>query len=807
MTKRKTLHIITQAHLDPAWLWVWRDGCSEALNTMQSALDRLRENPDLRFTRSSAATYRWAQEMDPRLWTKIRERVREGRWEIVNGWIEQADCNIPSTESLIRQALYGKAYFEREFGLDVDVGYNVDSFGHSGGIPQILSKSGFRYYVFMRPQPHEMDLPILFWWESPDGSRVLCWRIPRAYCQASDASVVEEQVRAAAVEDFPPGFDDAAFFLGLGNHGGGPTKVQIAKIKDLREDDSLPELRFGTLGEFFAAIEQSSALGDIPVVRSELQHHAPGCYAAMGEIKHSNRRAERGLTQAEALSVMAGLDAEYDYRAAELHEAWWKLLFNQFHDILGGSSLPQCYVEARDSLGAACDAALARTVRAAHALARRVDTSGAPGAVLFLVNTLPWERVALVQIDTQRTPNAGDPITHLETPDGDRQPLQWCRGDSACGGHLAKLTATVRLPPCGYRALRLASGEPPEAPHTEPAFVRVREDGIGLESMRADDGTELLADPIGLVVISDTSDTWGHGKREFRDEIGRPKLVSTEIVEEGPILRTVRQRGGWQSSEIVLDITTYAEIDAVELSFRVNWQRKHEILKLEVPTALRGVRTFAKTAGGVTERVPTGEEEPAQDWVALQGKIGRVVYSVGIINDRTYSYDCLDAQFRTVLVRSAMYAQSGEVTAEAQKSQPCLDQGWQERRFWLVRCAGDWTQLGIDRLSAELQIPPEYAVDCAHPGTESWEKSYISVSPEPVSVTAVKRSEDGEGIVVRMQEMHGSNAAARLEVPGLALDWEGAIAPWEIKTLKVTLRPEGAKVTETDLLEREREAA
>jgi hypothetical protein len=184
---------------------------------MQSALQLMQEIPDLCFSWSAASTYRWAQEMDPRLAAAIRQRIREGRWEVVGGWIVEPDCNIPSTESFVRQCLYGKRYLAAAFGAHVDVGYNVDAFGHSGGLPQILARAGYRYYVMMRPELHESDrpLPLLFWWESPDGSRVLTWRIPYGYGQGptTTATALEEQLREGWPDYFAPGFQHGAFFL------------------------------------------------------------------------------------------------------------------------------------------------------------------------------------------------------------------------------------------------------------------------------------------------------------------------------------------------------------------------------------------------------------------------------------------------------------------------------------------------------------------------------------------------------------------------------------------------------------------
>jgi len=133
-----TVYMIGNAHIDPVWLWRWQEGLAEVLATCRSALDRMNEYPDFVFTRADAATYQWIEDSCPEMFEEIRRRVEEGRWSIVGGWWEQPDCNIPSGEAFVRHGLYGKRYFLDRFGVDVVVGYNVDSFGHNAGLPQIL---------------------------------------------------------------------------------------------------------------------------------------------------------------------------------------------------------------------------------------------------------------------------------------------------------------------------------------------------------------------------------------------------------------------------------------------------------------------------------------------------------------------------------------------------------------------------------------------------------------------------------------------------------------------------------------------
>ena len=171
---RRTLHLVGNSHIDPVWLWQWPEGLQEVRATFRSALDRMTEYPEFIFTSDSAAYYEWIEEIDPDMFEEIRERVAEGRWEIVGGWWVEPDCNLPSGESFVRQALFSQRFFLERFGRIATVGYNVDPFGHNAMLPQLLKRAGMDSYVFMRPGPHEYRLPgPIFWWRSPDGSRVL----------------------------------------------------------------------------------------------------------------------------------------------------------------------------------------------------------------------------------------------------------------------------------------------------------------------------------------------------------------------------------------------------------------------------------------------------------------------------------------------------------------------------------------------------------------------------------------------------------------------------------------------------------
>jgi alpha-mannosidase len=793
---RKVLHIIGHSHIDAAWLWPWRDGADEALNTFRSALNRMKETPGFCYSHSSSAHYHWVERADPGMFSEIRERVREGRWEVVGGWPVEPDCNIPSTESFVRHCLYGKTYCQHSLGVDVRIGFNPDSFGHAAGLPTILKQAGYGYYVFMRPQELEMKLPLLFWWEGPDGSRILALRIWKDY--DADTDLIAEAARSG----FADGFDHAAFFLGVGDHGGAVTKEQIAKLLEFQKDSTLPELRWSTLGQFFSAVESSHAFGNLPIVKGELQHHARGCYSANGEGKFLNRRAERWLGQAETIVLLGNTALGRAYPQQEYAEAWWKVLFNQFHDMLAGTSLYSDYQDVRDSVGSACEIAETTRMEALEAMAKRVDTSGVTEGAVFLLNPLPWRRKTLVEYHTDRNPTGKAEITHLASQDGTKIPIQWRPADSMTN-FVPRLSAWVELPACGYRVMELAHGTAPE-PEAYLDFFSVSESGFGISSLRASDGTELLAEPLGLVVIGDTSDTWAHGVAQFRHELGRPSLVSSEVIENGPVTRVTRHRARWNNSEIVLDIAQFAGLDVVELRFVIDWHEHEQILKLEIPTALTNAQVYAKVPGAALKRQANGEEEPYQDWVAVEGKMGGSDYTLGLLNNSTYSYDCLNGLIRTVLIRSAPFARHNPAKVPHNDNNAWQDQGRQERRFWLLGGKGPHVSLALDRRAEELQTPAEYVMDSAHQGTEQREQSFLDVTPSSVAVLAIKHAERaGNEMIIRLQERAGNGSEAILRSIPWGLDHTEKLAPWEIITLAVKLsKGSSPEVQRVSLLEK-----
>lgn len=507
------------------------------------------------------------------------------------------------------------------------------------------------------------------------------------------------------------------------------------------------------------------------------------------------------MVEAESIALLSSVALKRSYPKAEFENAWWNILFNQFHDLLAGSALYSNYQEARDGLGTACQTAMVAKVQSLESMAKQVDTSQAVAGIVFVFNPLPWRRKALLEY----IPGGHDrvtPITYLKAQDGTKIPAQ-VRPSESMTTFYTRLAAWVELPPFGYRVLSEEfDGAPPAAAPASPS-ITVSDNSFGVSSLKASDGVEMLASSIGLVAIADPSDTWSHGIESFRQEIGRPTLIRSKVMEEGPVMRVTRQWLRWQQSEIAVDITTYPQLDIVRLHFVIHWHQHEQILKLEIPTALTDPQVFAMVPGAVAERATDGNEQPYHDWVAVQGMQQGKQYTVALLNNSTYSYDCLNGLLRTILIRSAPYARHNPGPVQPDSLDAWQDQGRQERIFWLVGRPGKYTEQDLDRLANELQSPAEYVMDSRHRGTESWEKSFLEITPSSVSVLAIKQAEDSpDAMIVRLQERAGQHTTARLESSLLQLKSDIALNPWELKTLRIqTSSSAPAKLRSVSILE------
>ncbi len=797
--------MIGNAHIDPVWLWQWQEGFHEVKASFRSALDRLKEYDDFIFVSSSAAFYQWVEQSAPAMFREIQARVREGRWEIVGGWWIQPDCNIPGGESFVRQGLYAQRYFKDKFGVTATVGYNVDSFGHHGMLPQILAKSGMTDYVFMRPQPHEKGLPgRLFWWESDDGSRVLTFRILFEY--TTWMPDVEPHVRRCAEELREP-FNEMMCFYGVGNHGGGPTRENIDSIHRMNAETDLPELAMSTPGRYFASVRAQDL--PIPVVHDDLQHHASGCYAAHSGVKRWNRQAENLLIAAEKWSTLARRVTGQPY-PADFKQAWTSVLFNQFHDIMAGTSLEEAYEDARNSYGEALTIADRNYNLAVQSLAWNIDIALEEGMKpLVVFNPHGWAVKANVEMETTRVPQDAvllDDADHVI-------PMQVVKSHATANGR-NRVSFVAALPPMGYRTYRLALR--PGAPQSEP----VGGDDLSLEN----DRFRLEFDPESgcirslrdkrhqtsvftgkaarAAVIDDPSDTWSHNVFAFDREIGEFAPTRIHRVEHGAVKSTVRVESRYGASSLTQDFSLFRDLDIIEVKVTVDWHEQFKLLKLRYPVHQNHMRATYEIPYGHIERFANGEEEPGQSWLDVSGasRDTGASYGLSLLNDGKYSFDVRIRDIGMTVLRSPIYAHHIPAEPQPDRQYSFIDQGRQQFTYWLLPHEGSWERAETVRQAAVLNQPPRALFATSHAGTLPQSASYLSADPPNIVVSVVKQAEDGEGVIVRAYETAKTATRATLNLSAWGRTHEADFAPCEIKTFRIPA-DESQPITETNMLE------
>ncbi|MEP7293281.1 MAG: glycoside hydrolase family 38 C-terminal domain-containing protein [Chloroflexota bacterium] len=804
--KNKTLHMIGSAHIDPVWLWQWHEGFHEVLATFRSALDRIKEYDDFIFAASSAAFYEWVETSDPAMFAEIQQRVREGRWQVVGGWWIEPDCNIPSGESFVRQGLYGQRYFREKFGVLARVGYNVDSFGHAGTLPQILLKSGIPYYTFLRPMPHEKSLPArLFWWEADDGSRVLSFRIPFEYL--SWGKEIDHHVERVADEIRAP-FDEIMCFYGVGNHGGGPTIANLDSIRRLSADPDAPNVIFSSPEAFFESV-RSKAL-PIPVVHGDLQKHAAGCYAAHSGIKRWNRLAENRLIAAEKWSLLAAWVNQQPY-PAEFKRAWKSVLFSQFHDILAGTSLEAAYDDARDSYGEALAIADRSLNYAIQSFAWNVKIAPQDGMKPILVfNPNTWAVQANVELESYRPKE-----TAMLLDDQDRTiPFQIVQSTTVTSR--VRISFMADLPALGYRTYRLITeGKPLEAPTVqasdavlENAHLRLEFDpDTGYIKRLYDKRAEVevfKGDAAKPVVIADDSDTWGHNVFKYDTPAGEFVATSVRLVEHGAVKSVIRVISTYGSSTLIQDFTLYPNRNQIDVDVVVDWREQFKLLKLRFPVNLHFMKITHEIAYGQIEHFANGEETPFQSWVDLSGLASNsreTPYGFSLLNDGKYSMDVNVRDIGMTVLRSPPYAHHIPAQVIPGKNISFIDQGIQRFRYALLPHAGSWENAGTVRRAAELNQRPFAMFGTYHPdGTLPQSESFIEVSPDNLIVSVLKQAEEGDDLILRAYETTKTACQATIKLPKWNRTIEAAFGASEIKTFRIPRDP-AQPITETNLIE------
>jgi alpha-mannosidase len=642
------IHLVFNAHIDPVWLWPWQASLDEVLATCRSACDRLDAHPGLTFSRGEAWVYRIVEEVDPALFRRIRRFIDRGRWEIVGGWWLQPDCNLPSGFAMERQIELGKRYFLDRFGQFPEVGYNVDSFGHAATIPDYLRAAGQKYYVMLRPGPHEMTLPArLFRWRArAGGPEVVTFRLAEAYTIRE----LNTDYVWACTKDLPPGVEETMCFVGVGDHGGGPTERQIAWLREHWNAFPGHEFVYSTPARYFKAVSRHAK--SLPVVTGELQMHAIGCYSVHRGIKTALRRAEHLLDQAER--VRARVPAAQRKLLPDLTAAWEHVAFNHFHDTLCGTCLPSAYPQVLDQIGAAAAAADRVLQFGLRHLLRGEKKNALQRIAIHNAATVDFD--GLVTFEPWRDWQPWRPEMHLLDAAGRKIPFQRVLPE-APRSDMTSLLFPLRLAAGKTAIVRIAEeGKPLKAaPLVTSSGAKLRNDrGVSVEArarLRLGFGHGAPLQPT-IELVEDKSDTWSHDTDRFGRGIARAAWDKAEVSESGPLRAALVQKGHIGQSKLTAEWRVYAGEAFAELLLRVFWAEEHKVLKLTLPLPAPAQERIDGIMGGTLVRANDGRELPLRDWTRVTcGKS-----AIGIVAPDVYAIDGSPRALRLTLLRSPMLA-------------------------------------------------------------------------------------------------------------------------------------------------------
>lgn len=765
-----TLHGIGHAHMDIAYLWTIDQIRLKNARTYTNVLRLMEDDPDFRFSHSQPQLYAYTEQDYPALFAKIKDRIAEGRWEVMGGMWVEPDLNVIGAESLIRQLTLGRGYFRDKFGnVETPVLWLPDTFGFPAQIPQLMQLAGLDWFVTNKLNWNQFNqIPSsTHRWEGLDGTRVLAHvlttprdvqYLPFPTNYKSDLTA-PEVLGTATRSTSPKSVRDLPICFGYGDGGGGPTEDLLAKAHAFKAMPGMPQFKYSTVRAVFEAIKDTPAL---PVWQGEhyMEGHR-GTYTSQGWIKRANRKAEWALHEAEATAAMAGQNPD-------LTEAWQLLCLNQFHDIITGTSIGQVFEDAR------CDFARIRalTEEAASSAAKALG-----GQEASIVNTAPTTgpRLAMlgkdVDIDGQETAKATlalfanlpgysvTPISAASMPEGDVT----ARTD---GAHFIMENPLVRV-------VLTASGAVSEV-FDKTLNRNILADGAP--------GNQLLA-------FEDRPICWDAWDIDPSYEEHCEQVqgdTTAEIVENGPLRATIRFTTRWRSSEITQSIQLCAHSKRLDFVTDVDWHEQHKLLKAAFSTTVVSDTAEFDTQWGRISRSTRRDtdfdaarfEVPAQKWASLTDN----ALGVAVLNDCKYGYDVLGGRIRITLIKSA--------TAP----DPNADQGMHKFTYALLPFDTDRPEQ-LDHEAYDLNAP--LRVLAKSPSATADHPPLVTSSAPNVIVETIKPAQTGTDIILRVFEAHGTATTTQLSLgftcatAQLATIFEDPITPLALDQNEValTLKP------------------
>ncbi|OCT15724.1 alpha-mannosidase [Paenibacillus pectinilyticus] len=812
----RKIHLLSNAHLDPVWQWEWEEGAAAAVSTFRAAAAFCEEYEGYVFNHNEALLYKWIEEYEPSLFRKIQGLVQAGKWHIMGGWYLQPDCNMPSGESMVRQILLGRTYFKEKFGVRPTTAINFDSFGHSRGLVQLMRKAGFDSYLFMRPEDRVAGPAQEFVWVGFDGSEVLAHQIQDGYnTQLGQAHIkVQERINKQTTQDLE------LVLWGVGNHGGGPSRIDLNHIGALITSMSNQvEVVHSTPEAYFADLAKKA--DDLPRHEKDLNRRFVGCYTSMIRIKQKHRQLENELYQTEKMLSSAAMQGYLRYPQEELKDAFHDLMVAEFHDILPGTSIQPAEEASLRLIDHGLEIASRLKARAFFALSSGQQEAGEGEYPILVYNPHPYPvrgvfECEFMLADQNWQDQFSMPVVYQ---DGVRIPSQAEKEHSNLSLDWRKrVVFEAQLSPSAMNRfdcrIELLTSKPIPQVELEDGDIHFRTPSLhvvintqtGLMDQYNVNGISYLK--VGAfqpLVVSDNGDPWRMDTDRFNDVKGTFRLMSPEegtafsgvsegilpsvrVIEDGDVRTVIESLLMYGHSAVVITYKLPKRGTEVEIHVRVFWQEKDTMLKLAIPTVLDESRYAGQTIYGVQALETDGTEVVAQKWTALMSETDNA--AVTLINDGIYGSDCSHGVMRPSLIRGAAYTAHPILDRPLMPNDrfsPRIDQGERMFRFWLNAGPKSDRLARIEREALQWNEKP-YALSFFPHGEGQVPAAAVQLDDEVIQMMAFKRAEQSEDTyILRLYEPTGQVRSTVVRIPSMNLEMRLDFNGFEVKTCKLDI--------------------
>ncbi len=769
-----TVSAIGHTHIDIAWLWTVEQTREKVLRSFSTVLRLMEQYPDYKFMSSQPILYQFVKEQEPEMYEKIKERIREGRWEVDGAMWLEADCNLTGGESLVRQIIKGHRFFLEEFGKESKSLWLPDVFGYSAALPQILKKSGIPYFMTTKIAWNQYDqLPNdTFIWKGIDGSEVFAF-MPTTTDYDKDqglnisfsdtrntttyTGIVNPNMALGTFKRFQNRdlTEDTLMLFGFGDGGGGPTKEMLESAERLKYGiPGIPKIRQEFEQDYFdRTYEKIHDLPDMPTWDGELyfEYHR-GTLTSMARNKRSNRKNEILYTQMETASCMAGIEKDEQLQNV-LDKGWDILLINQFHDIVPGSSIKPVYEQTDKEYHEIEEAGKEELNRVVSAAVGRLSMEK-EGVVVM--NTQGYERDDLVVLDD------GTEIPRLVDEDGRNVPAQ----KTADGRYLLYVS---HIPPLGYKKLYeteelLEESTGKEWDYTfENPFIKVCfNEKMEITSLYEKEAEkELIQDGrCGNVLRTYEDrpmqwDNWDIDVFYQRKPYEADWYSPARVIENGEVRMVVEFECGFLDSTVTQQVCLYHQIPRIDFRTKADWKTHHVILKTHFPVDVNTTRASYEIQFGNVERETTNNyswdtakfEACGHKWADLSENSS----GISLLNDCKYGYGIKKGDMSLTLIKSGTYPNED------------ADIGEHEFTYSIYPHAGRWQEAKTVEMAYNLNVPMLAKRTGRQEGCGGEYESFLKCSQESCFVEVIKKAEDGNGVIVRMYENKNNRVRAQIQ--------------------------------------------